>query len=418
MADNRDHEFTLPIAHAIRVIKGLTEIYQPWSQQAHIAVIIQLLEITKTSCDEILDAYIPPSDLLNAQGAALINGYKAAKPHVEELVGTFETLTCVRETGEPTPPYTTATRTLNNLQEILASFRCSLAPYQRVLRIVPLTENLRFIAHLDAFFRDTCDGFSNNAYISPTELDKDAMLPVRSIQRGNLSRYLRGTGLSFFTNHQLLSWLASEKDIIFWLKGVSASGKTVLASMLVEMLEVKLPSSDIGIAFAFFAPGGPTVPMEQVFHVLTQQLVSRMTHVPAHLQGLQNRVLPPATSVDAFQLATMCFKHTFVVIDGILEASAREFREHQSSLFRGRGPPVHLLLTHVTGPNRPCPQPSLSLTLWMTKAEIRTLVSRAYSFRSYLVSITSRPDAFSKDSIWNTLVARANGGLVHPAYKT
>lgn len=414
MADDDGQKIKAPIALAVATLENLTEMYLPHDKTPTVKLLLHDLTNLHVLCKEIMSSFIPPSHLPDRLASILINSFQASRPFAAELSGTATTLATIMLMGDANTTYMTAERTLKNLREILLNFSLTLKPLKRVLRLSPLIKNLGFNNQLDVFFNRVCNGrYSNNAFIAPAQPDTAPLLPFRSMQRAGFRKYIPNTQRSLLTDRQLYSWMVSDVDTIFHLYGHHATGKTVLAATIMEMLEVKLPSSDIGIAFAFFESVGEPLPMEKVFLVLIQQLVARMDHVPPYLRNVEQRKLPSSTLVDYFQLATMCFKHTFVFVDSITDAPAQDFVKWQRFLFchrqGGTSSPIHVFLTHPFATHEPWSQREFSFTLQPDTDDLTAFVLKNLGSRDNLCGLFSGPNASEKEVIAQEIVDMADG---------
>ncbi|KAK4183482.1 hypothetical protein QBC35DRAFT_98107 [Podospora australis] len=137
-------------------------------------------------------------------------------------------------------------------------------------------------------------------------------------------QYHPNTCSTFFQSQEFLDWL-DQKSSTLWCFGNPGSGKTVLTSAIVDVLEKRLRAPTIGIAFAYCAYADRKVQtFEELVGSLVQQLIrrtgvfpksARTLHDDHHMEGGPDR--PGVIQVLGDVLSQL--DRTFVIIDALDE---------------------------------------------------------------------------------------------------
>ncbi|KAH6871672.1 hypothetical protein BKA70DRAFT_1578200 [Coprinopsis sp. MPI-PUGE-AT-0042] len=128
----------------------------------------------------------------------------------------------------------------------------------------------------------------------------------RSIQMDNFEKATPNTCLWFIESKLFRQWLLGHL-LILWGTGMPGSGKTVLASIVIDYLQkyAKSHGSKVAVAFAYCRYTEP-VPVQQILAALVRQLLERY---PFHY--------PLVNAVDMSQV----FETFFCALDGLDEAA-------------------------------------------------------------------------------------------------
>jgi Cdc6-like AAA superfamily ATPase len=233
-------------------------------------------------------------------------------------------------------------------------------------------------------------------------------------QNDTFNKRIDGTGEWLLEHGEFNKWLDGTHTL--WCHGMPGAGKTVLASVIINFLNTKFKSNDIGVAFLYCSYKEQTkqTPLNLIAHLLQQFLVRRSA-VPDELRSLYNSHINKISRPSLKECSKMLhrevgrFSKTFIIIDALDEYTERDgAKDTFLNELRQLHPNVRLLVTS----RNMCP------SAWDFKIEhleIRASDDDVGRYVKYRISESSQLAGFVKkcpsleDEMVTTIVEKAKG---------
>lgn len=155
----------------------------------------------------------------------------------------------------------------------------------------------------------------------------DALSPLRFDDRQRQLHDLGvpGTGGWFLHCSEVQQWINSSKQTLF-CSGIAGSGKTILATQLVEHLQTTFKDNrNTGIAYLYLNSQEKEQRPEALIGSIIQQLLRQLNSIPASVWRMYNQYRPHWSSLSLEQISILldstldALGKTFVTIDGLDE---------------------------------------------------------------------------------------------------
>ncbi|KAH6919204.1 hypothetical protein BKA70DRAFT_1459254 [Coprinopsis sp. MPI-PUGE-AT-0042] len=160
-------------------------------------------------------------------------------------------------------------------------------------------------------------------------LDWLSNINFRGFHQSNLQIRVAGTGQKYLNADTFKKWL--EDGGILWGTGMPGSGKTILASIIIEYLEslaTEAPDGEIGVVFAFCRyTESQGLLVRDVLAALVRQALERRPELVQLVYPLYERHSTELTTpgqqelVDVLMDVAKHFKHFYLGVDGLDEAA-------------------------------------------------------------------------------------------------
>ncbi|APA12249.1 hypothetical protein sscle_09g070190 [Sclerotinia sclerotiorum 1980 UF-70] len=231
--------------------------------------------------------------------------------------------------------------TLMRLQENIEHMRSNLVFAMDILNLSTASTTAGRVADISKQVTMISSGLDA---IITQQMDKESIqvlnwlstIDCHSKQREILSRRHQGTGEWLFESQKYQNWLDG-KDRLLWCSGSPGAGKTVLASAIVDNLETKFSSSNVGVAFIYCNYAEKTTIAEYLASIV-QQLVRQGYVIPDYVLDLYRKHrsngtnLTSAEAVHLLHLLTSEFPRLYIVVDALDECD--ETKKTRSNLIR------------------------------------------------------------------------------------
>jgi NACHT domain len=181
-------------------------------------------------------------------------------------------------------------------------------------------------------------------------LDRLSSVNFWGKQHDVYSRAQEGTGKWILEDPTFKSWLA-ERHGILWCPGVPGAGKTVLASIIIDILVQMFETDNVGLAWLYMDYRGHDLQtMENLFASLLRQLVQKRGKIPDSIirsfgVSWREAKLNLGECKTLLQEELDQFSKTVIVIDALDESSSKDLRKVLIFELRDLTPAIHLLVT-------------------------------------------------------------------------
>ncbi|KAI9827636.1 MAG: hypothetical protein M1819_006925 [Sarea resinae] len=167
----------------------------------------------------------------------------------------------------------------------------------------------------------------NSGENHPEGLDWLSRINVRQRHHDISSRRQDGTGRWLLEDIVINDWLeANNSTRVVWCPGDPGTGKTVMTSLLIDYIESKNDTEDVGIAFMYFDFQDPKMQTaSEIIASLVHQLAKRTKHLPRDLRDLYGELKDglgqPQFNPLLAVLKSLCnnFKQTYIILDALDE---------------------------------------------------------------------------------------------------
>ncbi|OBT97547.1 hypothetical protein VE01_04507 [Pseudogymnoascus verrucosus] len=148
-------------------------------------------------------------------------------------------------------------------------------------------------------------------------------------QNDILRRRQIGTGEWLFETLEFEAWLAG-RDRILWCSGQPGAGKTVLASSIINKLQIRQSSRDVGLAFTYCNYKEHDIQtLSNLMGSLVQQLVQCYGAIPDEVRVLYTQynarnIRPSEDELSRALLSLISkFSHVYIVVDALDECNPK-----------------------------------------------------------------------------------------------
>ncbi|TAQ87668.1 hypothetical protein B7494_g4027 [Chlorociboria aeruginascens] len=149
-----------------------------------------------------------------------------------------------------------------------------------------------------------------------------------SKQIDTLNRRQPGTGKWLFKSEEFDDWFTGREKTL-WCVGQPGSGKTILASAIIDKLDKEFPSTDVGLAYIYCNyKERETQTLANLLASIVQQLIWRRKQLPEEIMAIYrdhlDKGLRPSRPecVKMLQVVTKCFSKVYIVVDALDECDA------------------------------------------------------------------------------------------------
>lgn len=373
-----------------------------------------LLNNTRKLLTCMYDAFIS-LELSPTQILTYTDGLKIITPLLQELHSINQSTTHL----PPGPgSYHSVSQLVIRLEDNLSRITNLSKPCTRALRlpIACTIENPRLRQKLDGIsWRLPSNELS---FLASGRVDSTALLPFRARRTGALNKYTLGTASRYLESKEVIDWISGTGNKILWLLGPEGTGKTVLASVLVDALELKLVSSAIGITYAFLQPpeGHPT---KDILQQLIIQLLDRVSpDVYSEIQPEFTKLNPPEYRLRAiFKQLILSFTKVYLIIDAMdTSCDGYGLLSTDSFLFDCIDMPVQILLTSRHLPESGPLCSASSVKLQPDQDSLSAVIEGEIERKPHLHQLCQVTPGL-KHNVRKKLVEGANGRSVHTIFK-
>ena len=406
------------IERAAAVCEDLITFFDAWGHHSDSHKV--LLRNTHKLLTCMHNAYNPlrltPTQLKNCK-----NGLRAMAPFFKELRDIKLTVTLFPPDShiqDPKNPHSLSQFVILRLEDILELITCLSKPCTRALQlpIACTVENPLFKQQLDAIFYIWPP--DDHAFKALEVKDYHELMPFISRQTEALDKYALGTGSHILESRLLRDWIGSMNSKVLWLVGPEGTGKTVLASVIVDALQVKLPSSGFGIACAFLQPQdleqSAMLILRQLLHQLAEQTVGDL------VREIRNDINNPR--IADFKLCydlkkvVSAFNRVYLILDAMDTKAGLNLLTNDSFLSHLKDTAVWILLT-----SRMAPRPGLFDTAPVLKVQpdqdiVSTVIQQEIERKPHLHQMCWVTPGL-KEKILDKLVQGASRRSVHKAFE-
>jgi ankyrin repeat protein len=232
-----------------------------------------------------------------------------------------------------------------------------------------------------------------------------------------LNQVQPGTGKWLLTHAAFLHCLATPATSqMLWLAGIPGSGKTSLASIVIDHLEREFKQSDVGIVYVFCDYKDSTQTSDNLKRVILRQLLHQLDGLPREVEKLyqvhaRRSTNPSSSELDDALRPTIClFTRLFLVIDGLDELS--ELHGASDSLLKlckELCPNIQALITsRWTVGLKDHIQRAAHVEVFAQDQDISTYLEHEIRSRSRLQLFVRKDPAF-KDQIVGTILGNCKG---------
>lgn len=205
-------------------------------------------------------------------------------------------------------------------------------------------------------FQDTIDQFYMREESKEIIRWLDSPSPASS-HRNASAKHREATGAWLLDNAEFSEW-KSHPSSVLWIQGCAGTGKTVLASAIVnKLLEDCEKLAKAGIAFFYFDFNNQSTMQDhnRLLRSLIEQLSSQCGDIPGPLAALyrrcRNGTLQPTTSdlLSTFQSIIHNFSHFYLVVDAFDECKEKQqFLSFLNTVATWQFPQTHIAVTSRT----------------------------------------------------------------------
>ena len=226
-----------------------------------------------------------------------------------------------------------------------------------------------------------------------------------------------GTGEWLLSHHIFLRWIVKpEPSETLWLAGMPGSGKTLLASIVIDHLEKQFGQSDVGIAFIFCDYKDASQTSDKFKRAIVRQLLHRLDHIPEEIEKNYQAHAKRSTNLssdelhDALLLTCSRFSRLFLVIDALDEVSAvNGVGESLLSMCKDLSPIIQSLVTsRWTAGLENSIQEATYIQVAAQDQDIAMYLRSEIASKSRLRLFVQKDPAF-KDQIINMIVGNCKG---------
>lgn len=233
-------------------------------------------------------------------------------------------------------------------------------------------------------------------------------------QNDTIARRKPGTGVWLLSRSIFTTWIEAASQTLF-CPGIPGAGKTIIASVVIEHLQLSFLKENIGIAYIFCAHN-ERHKAKSLVACLIKQLVTQLPYLPQEVRELydlhekHNTYPQNADLIQVFVHIVSGFSKVFIVIDAIDECQDENDRNIFLLIIQNIKEHAHLFVT-----SRPIAsieeyfKNDLHEEIKATDEDIMAYVKSEISSESFILSteISSRPEL--EMHIVEKIVSKAKG---------
>ncbi|KAF5125187.1 Ankyrin repeat domain-containing protein 17 [Metarhizium anisopliae] len=162
----------------------------------------------------------------------------------------------------------------------------------------------------------------------------NACAEYNEIHAASQSSRVQGSGVWLLSDSRFRNWMESDRidmsrhENVIYCFGRPGSGKTILASAVIDELKSLRHHSSLGLAYFYLSYRNPTSVFSIVL-TLIQQLYIQSPTLPTEVLALEHRDMPSVTELTGVLLSLFArFRKAFIVLDALDECSS----EHRLGL--------------------------------------------------------------------------------------
>ncbi|KAI9642854.1 hypothetical protein NHQ30_008588 [Ciborinia camelliae] len=315
--------------------------------------------------------------------------------------------------------------TLMRLQESIGHVRSNLVLAMDILNLSTVSMTAEKVIDISKQVTTISDGVDA---IITQQIDKESIkvlkwlsrIDCHSKQREILSQRQEGTGEWLFESQEYQNWLDG-KDKVLWCSGSPGAGKTVLTSAIIDNLETRFSTSNVGVAFIYCNYAEKTTITEYLASIV-QQLVRQRCVIPDYVLELYHKHrstgtnLSRADATHLLQSLTTEFPRLYIVVDALDECE--ETKKTRTDLVRElRSLPsnTHILLTSrrlgdIEEKLSDCPH----LEIRARDTDIRTYLEARIDAEKNILKFCKKDPTLRK-TIVGKIAEKAHGMFVKPS---
>ncbi|EXA32209.1 hypothetical protein FOVG_16580 [Fusarium oxysporum f. sp. pisi HDV247] len=232
-------------------------------------------------------------------------------------------------------------------------------------------------------------------------------------QRDVLKNHQEGTGEFLLKSQEFMDWLDG-KNRILWCIGPPGTGKTVLASIIIDTVKKTLASSKVGIAFLYcvYAERNDQI-IDQLLGSIIQQLLLQQSIIPEDLLELYNSHkrfnTPPHLDELSKHLGSIVslFSKVYIVVDALDECDDTH-KTRSSLLAQLQNLDAHVQLFFTSRPLEEILLDAVQFKVTAQEDDMRKYLSAQIKQEPRLAKLCAHNGGL-EDEILDKIIARVDG---------